>query len=363
MTAQVDPIRLAMSAEGIARRRAACRPHARVKVGLLLNPRARRIAGRPQRERLLRLLAGADAVEQTRDLASVRRALARLLCVRQANVLAIAGGDGTLHHAVNALLELTRESAAAEDMATVMPRILILNGGTLNIVGRTVAIHGQPQRTLDRFLRYFDGAPLSRVPARRLPMMAVRWGDTAPRHGFVFGSETVYHAMELYTRFGAGYGGLSRFLFELGRGVLVGSELWQHERWKLEAHDHDLLVDDRVFNPYLAVAASTVDLTLAIAAVRAIRRPLLAPGFHAKVVVEQSPKQLLAMLPAVMTERVPDGVVDMPNASRLRLFGPYTLDGELFHEPALAAQRLPLTVEVAAERLHAVPGELGATQW
>lgn len=363
MAPAVDPIRLAMSAEGIARRLDACRPHARVKVGLLLNPRARRIASRVQRERLRRLLDGADAIEQTGDLASLRRAIARLLCVRQANVLAIAGGDGTLHHAVNALLELTRESAAAAGVPIPMPRILILNGGTLNIVGRTVAIHGQPHSTLARFLRYFDGAPLSRVPARRLPMMAVRWGDTSPRHGFVFGSETIYHAMELYTRFGAGYGGLSRFLLELGRGVLFGSELWQHERWKLDPHHHDLLIDDRSFNPYVAVAASTVDLTLAIAAVRAIRRPLLAPGFHAKVVVEQRPQQLLRMLPAVMTERIPEGVVDLPNASRLQLYGPYTLDGELFHEPALAAQRLPLTVEVAAERLHAVPGELGATQW
>lgn len=363
MTEAVDPIRLAMSAEGIGRRVAACRPHATVRVGLLLNPRARRIASRGQRERLRRLLGERDAIEQPDDLASLRRAIARLLCVRRANVLAIAGGDGTLHHAVNALLELTREAAVATGVAAAMPRILILNGGTLNIVGRTVAIHGQPHHTLARFLRYFDGAPLSRVPARRLPMMAVRWGDSPPRHGFVFGSETVYHAMELYMRFGAGYGGLSRFLLELGRGVLVGSELWRREQWKLAPHHEDLLIDGGCYNPYVAVAASTVDLTLAIAAVRAIRRPLLAPGFHAKVVVEQRPRHLLRMLPSVMTERVPQGLIDIPNAATMRLVGPYTLDGELFNEPALAARRLPLSVEIAAERLHAVPGELGATEW
>ncbi len=363
MTEQVDPIRMAMSDEGVARRTAACGSRARVRVGLLLNANARRITARGERDRLRRLLPGPDAIEQTRDLGSLRRAIARLLCVRRANVLAIAGGDGTVHHAVNALLEMTRESASVGDGPPPMPRILILNGGTLNIVGRTVAVHGPPHATLARFLRYFDGAPLSRVPARRLPMMAVRWGDAPPRHGFVFGSETAYHAIDLYMRFGAGYRGLSRFLFELSRGAMLGSELWERERWKLQPHGHALEVDGRRYAPYTAVAASTVDLTLAIAAVRAIRRPLLAPGFHAKVLLESEPRQLVRMLPAVMSERLPSGMVEHPNAMRMRLFGPYTLDGELFHEPALAPDRLALTVEVAEQRLHAVPGEMGATEW
>ena len=363
MTEPVDPIGMPMSSEGVARRAAACRPRARVRVGLLLNANARRIALRGERDRLRRLLGGEDAIEQTRDLGSLRRAIARLLCIRRANVLAIAGGDGTVHHAVNALLELTRESATEEGEPAPMPRILILNGGTLNIVGRTVAIHGPPHATLARFLRYFEGAPLSRVPARRLPMMSVRWGDAPPRHGFVFGSEAAYHAIELYMRFGAGYRGLSRFLFELSRGAIFGSDLWERERWKLQPHRHALRVDDQSYSPYTAVAASTVDLTLAIAAVRAIRRPLLAPGFHAKILLESEPRQLVAMLPAVMSERLPDGMVEHPNATRMSLFGPYTLDGELFHEPALARDRLPLTVEAADWRLHAVPGEMTATEW
>ncbi len=126
---------------------------------------------------------------------------------------------------------------------------------------------------------------------------------------------------------------------------------------------HALQVDGRRYSPYTAVAASTVDLTLAIAAVRAIRRPLLAPGFHAKVLLEAEPRQLVRMLPALMSERAVDGMAEHPNAMRMQLFGPYTLDGELFHEPALAPDRLPLTVEVAEQRLHAIPGELGATQW
>lgn len=358
-----DPVGFSLSDAGVLCRAEACRPGAEVRVGLLLNPRARRLARRGRRDRLQRLLPEQGAVVETRDLGSVRRAIAMLLCQRRANVLAVAGGDGTLHHAVNALLELSREAAAHTGQEVPMPRILILNGGTLNIVGRTVAVHGPPEYTLRRFLRYFQGAPLSRVPARRLPLLAVRWGDAAPRHGFVFGSETLYHAIELYMRFGAGYAGLSRFLAELARGVTLGSDLWERERWKLAPHPHTLQVDGHRYAPYTAVAASTVDLTLAVAAVRAIRRPLLAPGFHAKVVLESEPARLVRLIPAIMTEGRGEGLVDHPNATRLSLFGPYTLDGECFHEPALAPDRLPLTVEEARMRLHAVPGELGAMQW
>ncbi len=357
-----DPIARLCSAEGVSTRRQACVPSASVRVGLLINPHARRLRRRSPRERLGGLLGDPAAVVETRDLASLRRALARLLTDGRANVLAVAGGDGTVHHVVNALIQLDRESVDDGLGAPPRPRILILNGGTLNIVGRTVAIHGTPRYTLERFLAYFRGAPLSRVPARRLPLLEVRWGDALPRYGFVFGSEAPRHAIDLYTRYGAGYSGLSRFLFEVVRGVHGGSRLWQEEGWKLGPFQ-DLLVDDRRYALYTAAVASTVDLTLAVGAVRAIRRPLLAPGFFAKVVEETEPRRMVALLPRLMTERDAPGVSDHPNARRMQLFGPYTLDGESFDEPAYGARRLALTVGESQERLHAVPGELGAEEW
>lgn len=357
-----DPDRFARSRAGAEVRRQACQPSSAVCVGLLVNRNARRLASSRARGRLLRLLPD-DGVEMTQDLASLRRALARLLCARRCNVLAIAGGDGTVHHAVNALLALGQETRDALGAAPPLPRILILNGGTLNIVGRTMAVHGPAHATLRRFVRAFDGARLSRVPARRLPMMAVHRADMPARHGFVFGSEVLHHAIELYTRFGSGYSGLLRFLVELSRGALTGSELWQAESWKLGPFGLPLSVDGDRFDDYAAVVASTVDLTLAVASVRAIRRPLLAPGFHAKVITQTDPRRILALIPALASEGARDGIVDHPNASTMRLFGPFTLDGELFGEASLRRERLPLTVQVLEQRLHAVPGEFGARDW
>ena len=361
-----DPIGFALSPAGVAVRVQACATSAPVRVGLLLNARARRLRRGRDREALAELLPEAHAVVETPDLASVRRALATLLCVRGANVLAVAGGDGTVHHAVNALLELSREAELLTGVRPPLPRLLILNGGTLNIVGRTIAIHGPPRTTLHRFLRYFDAIPLSRLPARRLPLLEVRWGETAafaPRFGFVFGSEAAFHAIELYGRFGAGYVGLSRFLYEFARGALAGSELWRAESWKLGPFHTPLRIDGQRFLPYSGVVASTVDLTLVIAAIRTIRRPLLEPGFAARVVHETDPARLVRLLPALMTERSAPGIADFPRAHRMDLFGPYTLDGECFSEPAFGSERLPLTVTLSEERLHAVPGDFTAEQW
>ncbi len=362
-----DPVALALSAEGAQRRQRACMPSQPVRVGLLLNPRAGRARNPRMRTELQGLLDGPDAWAETWDLGSVRRALAVLLCQRRANVLAIAGGDGTVHHVVNALVDLTTETALLTGEPVPMPRVLILNGGTLNIVGRTCAIHGPPQEILGKFLQFFAGAPLSRVPARRLPLLEVAWrqGDApvAMRYGFVFGSEVAYHAIELYERFGAGYLGLARFLAELTRGILWGSELWQREGWKLGPFADGLLVDGVHYPTYTGVAASTVDLTLAIGAAAAVRRRLYQPGFSARVVQALDPKTIIGLVPAMMADRPVAGLDDYPTVRQLRLFGPYTLDGELFHEPAHAPHRLPLTVAISEQRLQAVPGEWTAEDW
>ncbi len=349
-----DPIEQTASAAGLAQRHAACLPDATVRLGVVVNPRASRLK-RAGKRAALAALVGPGLYAETRDLASLQRAIARLVGELGVNVLAIAGGDGSLHHAVNALWQLAQATLRNTGEVPPWPRVLILNGGTLNIVGRSVAIHGPPEETLRQFQRDFGHGLLSRVPIRPVPMLQVRWQDETPRLGFVFGSELAYHALELYSRFGAGYLGLSRFLFEFSRGAVFGSSLWRQESWKLGPYT-DLDVDGRHWQTYGGVTAATADLTLAIGAVRAIRRPLGAPGFAVRVVEETVPRRLVAMLPALMSERGGAGLVDLAIAHEMRLTGPYTLDGECFHAPVPHA---PLLVERFDTALPVVPATGG----
>ena len=347
-----DPIEVAVSMQGLSLRQAACAPDAAVRLAVVANPRARRLA-RAGKRAALAAHVDADLFAETRDLASLKRAIAHLVTECGANVLAIAGGDGSLHHAVNALWQLAQETERNTGQQPPWPRVLILNGGTLNIVGRSVAIHGPPEETLRRFQRDFDRGPLSRVPVRPVPMLQVAWQGGPAQLGFVFGSALAYHALDLYSRFGAGYLGLSRFLLEFARGALFGSPLWRQESWKLGPYN-GLQVDDRRWASYGGVTAVTADLTLAIGAVRAIRRPLGAPGFAVRVVEETDPRRLVTLLPALMSERGGAGIVDVPVAHRMELSGPFTLDGECFHEPTPHA---PLTVERFATPLPVVPAQ------
>lgn len=311
-------------------------------------------AQRAALERVASRNGGSDCVcIATPDLASVRRALAELLVVHRCNVLATAGGDGTLHHAVNALSALD----ASQPETQLWPRWLVLSGGTLNIVARTLGSHGSPAKRLAAFLNDFAGVRLSRLPVRRVSLLSAAWQGEAQRLGFVFGSEAAFHAIALYTRFGSGYLGLARFLAEFARGATVGSALWRAEGWKLGPYLGPLHIDGTAITPYTGAVASTVDLTLAIAAVRTIRRQLLQPGMSVRVVEETDLQRLVGLLPAMMRDQPAVGLRDWPVAQQLQLTGPFTLDGELYPLPGTLGAHVPLTVRVADQRLHAVPGE------
>ncbi len=314
------------------------------RLALLTNPNARRMRRPWVRAALTAQAQGLPAVTTT-CAADVPGALSTLLDEAGADTLAIAGGDGTLHHVVNALLRRPQRP---------LPTLVPLCGGTLNIVARTVGSRHDPARTLSR-LRTFVRAKAALPPPRTVPLLAVETEDRAPVAGFVFGSETLYHAIELYGRFGSGYVGLARFLTELARGAAIGSALWEREGWKLGPHGTALRVDGHTYPTYTAVVASTVDLSLAVWAIRAIRRAPGATGCHAKVVLEQDPRALVAQVPGLMSERSVPGVRDHLEARALDLEGPFTLDGELFAtRPAGGRPRARLRVTILPEVLRLV---------
>ncbi len=318
---------------------AACEPGAPVRVGLLVNPGARGLR-REGAVRSLREAAGTAPVAVTSTVGEVPAAIERLMRAG-VNVLAVAGGDGALHVALQSVIR---------GEARWPGRLLMLPGGTLNIVARELGAAAQVDSSLSSFVRCWQGRTFGALPARRVPTLRVVSEDVGTRHGFIFGSESVKNSLELYDRFGGGYEGLGRFLFEVGRGYLLETPLWQEEKWRLVPPPFGLRIDDargpQHVPAYAAAIASTIDLAIGSGVIRTLRRRPDDTGFFARVITETRTGPLLRMIPSLMRARPLGAVVDAPEASALHLHGAFTLDGECFGASSRApAVPRPLRVE------------------
>lgn len=162
------------------------------RLGVLLN----RFGGRDRRalRRLRTALAEAGGRVVVHESESARRcgdALEALLGEGVA-VIAVAGGDGTLHHAISYLLGRAPDSP--------LPPLAILPTGTTNVAAHDIGANMSPAGELR--------ALLTRVAPERLPSglvtrrsMAVRIGDAVvPRYGLMGGGAGIYQGTVLIRR-------------------------------------------------------------------------------------------------------------------------------------------------------------------
>jgi hypothetical protein len=332
-------------------------PDAPLRIGVIANPRARALrVGIDERggidttqNGVLRALTGAAASSSsvvfraTPDLAALDNTLDEFAS-RGVNVIAIAGGDGTLHHGLNALARSAApEHAAPSDPLRPWPgSLLVLRGGTLNIVARSLGESASlsPDLALGRLLARAASSTNPKLGelatiTKRVPVLSIRHERLQQRLGFLFGSEMVKNALEMYDLFGGGYGGLSRFLYEVGKGYAFRGALWQKERWRLDPPSSAVRALDETTGEtagstkYAAAIACAVDLVIN-GGVHAVRRPTHARGFHTRMITETKIPALLKMIPSLMRAGTPAGVLDVPETTSLRLAGSYTLDGECF---------------------------------
>lgn len=298
------------------------------RVGLVSNPMAHTNWRSIAHERLTTgVLQPEDAVS-TPTVRDLPRALDYLLFQRGCNVLAVNGGDGTIHHTVNAALEVVDAASARLGEPVPLPVFLFVQGGGINVVARAFGVHGHPVRSLARFVQLSGGRSLAALPTSDVPLLAVREPSGRTHCGFVFGSELVLNALTMYERYGRGYTGLLRLLGRAVLGRMLGTAEWRRYGHLLDPPRTPLEVDEVCHPRYAAVFASTVPLTLARGRLVSVPR-IAAPGsLEGRVLTETSPARLLRLIPALVRARCPRGVRDLHGARRLRLRGPYTLDGE-----------------------------------
>lgn len=309
------------------------RSNARVRPALISNPMARTNWRSVGHARLVPLMPDPRACLETPSPEALKPALRYLLFERYANVVVVNGGDGTIHHTLNAAAQVVTEAAAVVGRDVPLPRFLFVRGGGMNMLARVFETRGHPVRTLEKFAARARGARLGTLPTRSVPLLAVSEPGGEERLGYIFGSELVFNALTMYERFGQGYAGLARFLWEVAWGYAFRTELWQRYGHLLDAPEGALGVDGDRYPRYTSVVATTVPLQLIKGAVATVRE-MSAPGTMNVVAVLATDKgQVIRAIPKLMVGAPTAGVVYQRDVRGLTLEGPYTLDGERIDRP------------------------------
>lgn len=322
------------------------------RLGVLTNPSAQHNHRFPFTHGLLeRALASELDAVITITADQVDAAVTSLLD-RGINVLAINGGDGTIHGVINALVRQLGPSVLRGER--VFPRLLFLNGGTYNMASRAMGTKGSPVRTVRRFLSRYPHAPLGEVPTRPLALMEIREvARDGVRYGLVFGSEVVRNALALCEEMGSGYGGLLRLLTRGGVGALLQDRFFREHEWRLRPSDPSaaVVLDGREVTGVTAVVASTIDLKLVRGLIWSLAVPPGGEGFAARVVRTRSTRELVRLLPFLLWQWPHPLILDIPNGRLLSVPGDFTLDGELYRA------RGRLTISISPYRFAVVAGE------
>lgn len=327
-------------------------PDAPATLGVLTNARAGGRGWRHSHPRLRRALGPKTALVATHDLSELPDALTSLLLGRGVNVLLINGGDGTLHAVINELARWADTARTATSRELPLPRIVVVRGGTMNMVARQVGSPGPVVGAVQRWVQRCEGRRLDELTTRTLRILRVASG-TETSYGCIFGTELVANALWVYSQFGEGYGGLVRLLVHASLGVRLNTTLWREYGHLLDPPSSSLRVDGRTYESYSAAFATTVELSIARGLIRAVPASS-RDGFPSRVLVQTDKSRLLAMLPWLLRDAPHRDVHPSPHTHRIEAMGRYTLDGELLGEPGssyrveLAPHELRVAVEGAA---------------
>ena len=141
-------------------------------IGVISNPGAGKNAGNPSRTERLRQILGSDGVVRETQTSEEILDIAREFRRGEISVLAIDGGDGTLHHALSAFIPIYG--------GTDLPPIALLRGGTMNTIANSLGIKGTSEAILQRVV----STVREQVPFEVVRTNTLKVND---RYGFIFG--------------------------------------------------------------------------------------------------------------------------------------------------------------------------------
>ena len=289
------------------------------KVGIISNAASRRNQN------------GADPLEQLRNrpdilfyrlqgmetLPSILGDLAK----REAEVLVISGGDGTVQAVLTCLL--------TNDLFERPPQLAVHGRGMTNMIAADVGLRRRPLQAIAKIVRGEEGVSTSE---RRV--LKVTIPGQACQFGMFFGCAGIYRAIQTCRRDIHPMGATADNAIALTLLSLLWRGIWRSETETFQGDQIDVRINgtDRGIQPYLAIFATTLN-RLALGA-----RPFWGRGSGPVryTHVTSAPRGLWWRIPLVMYGRskrqlpAPDYFSCGARKIRLVMACPFTIDGELF---------------------------------
>lgn len=319
----------------------ACRPAAKIKLGLLSNPMAKTNWRSVGHDRIVNLLPHDAVAISTRSLAELEDAISTLLFRHHCNVIVVNGGDGTIHHTLNMVIEVCRKKSHEVGMVVPLPTFLFINGGGMNMLARVVGAKQRPEKSVRLFVSACRGNNYGSLKTIEIPLLKVSY-DGVVRYGYIFGSEMIKNALVMYERFGQGYAGLAKLLVQAHHGYLFRTEFWYQFGHLIDPPQTALGLNETIYKPYAGLLATTVPMSIGKSLITAITSMAPKKKFNALAVIDTEIASLLKMLPKLMRAQQVAGTIRQVSDSAF-LTGSFTLDGELFERGESADKRLFLT--------------------
>lgn len=159
-------------------------------VAILCNPASGRVRRRLQDVRALGTSLAGDRYVELDGAALYTRALPDFLD-RQADLVVVVGGDGTLHALLGALFDPAR--------TTPRPSVLVVPAGTTNMSAQDIGVGGSPGAVLarlrDRLTQQRDGV----LPATNRPVLGVKREGTSLLCGMFLGAGIIARGVAYFT--------------------------------------------------------------------------------------------------------------------------------------------------------------------
>jgi diacylglycerol kinase (ATP) len=152
-------------------------------IGIITNPNSKANKRRPSRGKLLGYIVGQFGnLEITNSVDDIER-VARLFLDQGIDILAINGGDGTISRTLTAFIRVYQSKP--------LPKVLVLRGGTMNMLADNLGIRGTPEEILVRMLECESGL-------RPKTYQSIATLSVGGQYGFLFGNGFVARYLERF---------------------------------------------------------------------------------------------------------------------------------------------------------------------